>query len=77
MLASGPTSFASSSAAQIVVPAEPPARIPSSRASRRAVTNESRPETRTQRSTTSRAIVSGHVSLPIPSTRYGWVSSEV
>ena len=69
ILASGPKSFATSSAAQIVVPAEPPARIPSSRASRRAVTNESRSETRTQRSTTSRDIVTGQVSLPIPSTR--------
>ena len=54
-----------------VEPAEPPARIPSSRASRRAVRNESRSETRTHSSTTSRSIVSGHVSLPIPSTRYG------
>jgi len=59
-------------AAHSVEPAEPPARMPSSRASRRAVRNESRSETRIHSSTTLRSIVSGHVSLPIPSTRYGW-----
>ena len=50
--------------------------MPSSRASRRAVTNESRSETRIHSSTTFRSIVSGHVSLPIPSTRYGWSSES-
>ena len=50
--------------------------MPSSRASRRAIRNESRSETRIHSSTTFRSIVSGHVSLPIPSTRYGWSSAS-
>ena len=49
--------------------------MPSSCASRRAMRNDSRSETRIHSSTTLRSIVSGHVSLPIPSTRYG-CSSE-
>ena len=53
----------------MVLPEEPPARIPSSRASRRAVRNESRSDTWTHSSTCVRSIVSGQVSFPIPSTR--------
>ena len=68
-VAPGPSRSATCSAAQTVVPAEPPPRMPSSRASRRAVRNESRSETRIHSSTASGSIVFGHVSLPIPSTR--------
>ena len=70
----GPSFFAISSAAQTVVPPEPPTSRPSSRASRRATRNESRSDTRTHSSTTFGSIVFGHVSLPIPSTKYGWTS---
>jgi hypothetical protein len=68
---SGPRSFATSSAAHTAVPEEPPARIPSSRVMRRATRNESLSLTLIQRSTIDRSSVSGHASLPIPSTRYG------
>ena len=69
--ASGPSRARDLSAPATVVPDEPPASSPSSRASRRAVRNESRSETRTHSSTTVGSIVSGQVSLPIPSTKYG------
>ena len=66
------------SAAQTAVPPEPPTSKPSSRATSRAVWNESASETCTHSSTTDPSIVFGHVSLPIPSTRYGWtLSGEV
>jgi hypothetical protein len=74
IVASGPNRCAISSAAHTVVPPDPPTSSPSSLARRRAVRNESRSETRTHSSTTSGSIVFGQVSLPIPSTRYGWTS---
>ena len=48
-----------------------PARIPSSRVSRRAIANASRSQTRTQRSTTAGSYVPGKKSSPTPSVRYG------
>ena len=69
---SGNTGVGLAIAAQTVVPPDPPTSNPSSRASRRAVRNESRSDTRTHSSTTEGSIVFGQVSLPIPSTRYGW-----
>ena len=51
-------------------PPEAPIRMPSSRAMRRVAANDSRSETRIQRSTTSRSNVVGQKSSPTPSTRY-------
>ena len=50
------------------------ARIPSSRASRRAISNESRSDTWRNSSIQSNQIVVGILSPPMPSTLYGWPS---
>ena len=76
IVASGPKRFATSSIAHTAVPPEPPTRMPSSRASRRAVRNESRSETVTYSSTSDGSNVVGQKSSPIPSTRYGCTFSE-
>ena len=62
---------ASSRTATSAVPLDSPARMPSSRVSRRAAANASRSDTRTQRSTTVGSYVPGKKSSPIPSVRYG------
>ena len=62
----GVRSRATSSAATIAVPHEPPDRMPSSRVSRRAIANASRSLTRTQRSTTLGSYVPGKKSSPDP-----------
>ena len=59
------------SAATSAVPHDSPARIPSSRVSRRAAAKAAVSETRSQRSTTVGSYVPGKKSSPMPSVRYG------
>jgi hypothetical protein len=65
----GPKRSATWSIAQTAVPPEPPTRIPSSRASRRAMRKESRSETVMNSSTRDGSKVVGQKSSPMPSTR--------
>ena len=68
-VASGPKRWATCSIAQTAVPPEPPTRMPSSRARRRAVRKESRSETVMNSSTSDGSKVVGQKSSPMPSTR--------
>ena len=58
------------SATKSAVPADPPARIPSSRARRRQVFSDWKSFTCTTSSITEKSIVPGMKSSPIPSTLY-------
>ena len=72
------TRRASSRTATSAVPHDSPARIPSSRVSRRAAANASRSETRTQRSTTAGSYVPGEEVLadPLGQVRPGRVARQ-
>ena len=65
----GPRRRATSSAPWTAVPAEPPEKMPSRRASWRTVTKESRSETSITSSMTEKSRVPTMKSWPIPSTR--------
>ena len=58
-------------------PADPPSRMPSSRASRRAIANDALSDTCLNSSIQSNQTVVGILSPPMPSTLYGWPSPMV
>ena len=71
MTSSGPADAAALSAATTAMPLDPPTRMPSSRASRRVISNDSASDTAMISCGTAGSYAAGQKSSPTPSTRYG------